>query len=165
MVSSARVLCSGGGASLKILLAKKRPRALVSSAVRPVTNLFWVLYFKPPPFVWRTARTWSTTFRNQRPRPLRWPQPASAASGHPNLLPARCPRACRPPIARSNSLASALTSFLACLIASSTRPGAAYSLSAPGQFHPLLLLGEGLTQFVLLLLRQVGRDDLEVILL
>jgi hypothetical protein len=30
---------------------------------------------------------------------------------------------------------------------------------------PVLLLGEGLAQFVLLLLWQVGRDDLEVILL
>ena len=45
LVSSARVLCSGGGTSLVNVLAKRRPRALVISAVRPVTNIFWVLYF------------------------------------------------------------------------------------------------------------------------
>src|SRR5918993_4635437 len=45
LVSSASVLCSGGGTSLVNVLAKRRPRALVISAVRPVTNIFWVLYF------------------------------------------------------------------------------------------------------------------------
>ena len=45
LVSSVRVLCSGGGATLVNVLAKRRPRALVISAVRPVTNIFWVLYF------------------------------------------------------------------------------------------------------------------------
>src|SRR5918995_1983538 len=45
-----------------------------------------------------------------------------------------------------------------------TRPGAVTPLTAPGRFRTLLLLGEGLAQFVLLLLGQVGRDDLEVVL-
>src|SRR5215216_462976 len=44
-------------------------------------------------------------------------------------------------------------------------PGAVNPLTAPRRSRPLLLLGEGLTQLLLLLLWQVGRDDLEVILL
>src|ERR1051325_3603593 len=43
-------------------------------------------------------------------------------------------------------------------------PGAVNPLTAPRQSRPLLFLGEGLTQLVLLLLRQIGRDDLKVIL-
>ena len=34
-----------------IVLATRRPRALVISAARLVTNHFWVLYFKLLPFV------------------------------------------------------------------------------------------------------------------
>src|SRR5215217_7023599 len=49
--------------------------------------------------------------------------------------------------------------------ATSTRLGAVSRLAAPRRSRSLLLLREGLTQFVLLLLGQVGRDDLEVILL
>src|SRR5215216_4714544 len=44
-------------------------------------------------------------------------------------------------------------------------PGAVNPLTAPRRSRPLLLLGEGLTQLLLLLLGQVGGDDLEVILL
>src|SRR5215210_4974420 len=47
---------------------------------------------------------------------------------------------------------------------SPVRPGAANPLTAPGQSRLLLLLPEGLAQPLLLLLGQVGRDDLEVIL-
>src|SRR5215203_1965591 len=49
--------------------------------------------------------------------------------------------------------------------ATSTRLGAVSRLAAPRRSRSLLLLREGLAQFVLLLLGQVGRDDLEVILL
>src|SRR5215213_7741281 len=44
------------------------------------------------------------------------------------------------------------------------RLGAVNLLTAPRQSRPLLLLGEGLAQLLLLLLGQVGRDDLEVVL-
>ena len=46
------------------VLAKRRPRALVNSAVRTVTNLFWVLYFKLLPSVFEGCRTW-TCHRNE----------------------------------------------------------------------------------------------------
>jgi hypothetical protein len=39
------------------------------------------------------------------------------------------------------------------------------SLTAPERFRLLLLLRKGLAQLLLLLLGQVGRDDLEVVLL
>src|ERR671920_794440 len=45
------------------------------------------------------------------------------------------------------------------------RPGAANPLTAPERARSLLLLSEGLAQLVLLLFWQVGRDDLEVVLL
>src|SRR5215218_1220565 len=48
---------------------------------------------------------------------------------------------------------------------SSTRLRAAKLLTAPRRSRSLLLLREGLTQLFLLLLGQVGRDDLEVVLL
>jgi hypothetical protein len=56
LVSSARVLCSGGGTSLVNVSANRRPRALVISAVRTVTNVFWVLYLKLFPSVVLYAR-------------------------------------------------------------------------------------------------------------
>ena len=46
------------------VLANRRPRALVSSAVRIVTNVFWVLYFKFLPSVFEGRRTW-TCRRNE----------------------------------------------------------------------------------------------------
>src|SRR5687768_1156979 len=49
--------------------------------------------------------------------------------------------------------------------APSTHLEAANLLTAPRRSGSLLLLREGLTQLVLLLLGQVGRDDLEVVLL
>src|SRR3712207_6195050 len=45
------------------------------------------------------------------------------------------------------------------------RLGAVKSLTAPRRSRTLLRLREGLAQLLLLLLRQVGRDDLEVVLL
>ena len=45
------------------------------------------------------------------------------------------------------------------------RCGAVYKVTAPQRCRLLLLLGEGLAQFVLLLLWEVGGDDLEVVVL
>ena len=50
-MSSARLLYAGGGLSLEIASANKRPRAPVISAVRPVANHFWDVGFKLLPSI------------------------------------------------------------------------------------------------------------------